>query len=109
MIEVYSNADSARVGFYRSLLEDAGIRTYFRNEFVSGAEVVVPVFYPAICVLDPEDEARALELIRSQDAPEFASKAADWKCDACGENVPGEFAQCWNCSAPAPEPTSQLT
>lgn len=108
MIEVYSNADSARVGFYRSLLEDAGIRTYFRNEFVSGVEVVVPVFYPAVCVLDEEDEARALQIIREQDFPSSAPPAADWNCTACGETVPGEFAQCWNCSAPHPEPTSAL-
>jgi len=108
MIEVFSHHDSARVGFYRSLLEDAGIRTHFRNEFVSGVEVVVPVFYPALCVLDEADEARALELIRSQSAAAPAP-GPDWQCPACSETVPGEFAQCWNCSAPLPEPTSLLS
>jgi hypothetical protein len=109
MIEVYSNADSARVGFYRSLLEDAGIRTFFRNEFISGAEVVVPIFYPAICVLDPADEARALALIRTQEMPDPFATAPDWVCAVCGEAVPSQFAHCWNCSAPAPEPSSLLT
>jgi len=108
MIEVYSNADSALVGFYRSLLEDAGIRTYFRNEFVSGVEVVVPVFYPAICVLNEEDEARALQIIREQSLT-ASSTGPDWNCATCGETVPGVFAQCWNCSAPLPEPTAMLS
>lgn len=105
MIEVYSSPDPARVGFFRSLLEDAGIRTFFRNEFVSGAEVAVPIFFPAICVLDEEDEPRAREIIRSQEAPSVSTAGPDWKCTACGESVPGEFAQCWNCSADHPEPT----
>ena len=99
MIEVYSHADSAIVGFYRSLLEDAGIKTYFRNEFVSGAEVIVPVFYPTICVIDPEDEARALEIIKNASLPNLTA-GPDWKCETCGENVPGTFDQCWNCSNP---------
>ncbi len=98
MIEVFSHADSAIVGFYRSLLEEAGIRTFFRNEFVSGAEIVAPVFYPAICILDEADEERALEIVRSQKLPQAAS-GPDWVCAACGETVPGNFDLCWNCSA----------
>lgn len=28
--------------------------------------------------------------------------ANDWTCDACGEQAPGNFELCWNCSAPRP-------
>jgi hypothetical protein len=103
VIEVFSHADSAIVGFYRSLLEEAGVKTYFRNEFVSGAEVVVPVFYPAICILDPADEERALEIIRTASQPDL-TPAPEWTCQSCGEVVPGSFAECWNCTNPDSEP-----
>ena len=102
MIEVYTHHDASLVGFYRTLLEDAGIRTHFRNEFISGAEVMIPVFYPAICVLEPEDEERARQIIHSQSAP-VAASGPDWKCPSCNETVPSTFNQCWNCSATYPE------
>ena len=102
MIEVFSHADTATVGFYRSLLEEAGIRTFTRNDNVSGAEVMVPVFYPALCVLAEEDEERALEIIKKARVPD-AVTGPDRPCPACGEMVPAEFAQCWSCSADLPE------
>jgi hypothetical protein len=102
MIEVYSNLDSGLVGFYRTLLEEEGIATFYRNEFVSGVEVVVPVFYPAICVVNPEDEMRARDIIRNAAAP-ASTAGADWTCTQCNETVPGNFSECWNCAATAAE------
>jgi len=102
MIEVFSHSDTATVGFYRSLLEEAGIRTFTRNDNVSGAEVMVPVFYPAVCVLEEEDEERALEIIKAAKLPQAAA-GPDRACPACGEMVPATFAECWGCSAAMPE------
>jgi len=37
--------------------------------------------------------------LRNADPPPAES---DWKCAQCGEAVPGNFANCWNCQAERP-------
>lgn len=105
MTELFRDPEMARVGQYQSILEAEGIATFVRNENLSGTEVVIPAFYPALCVVDDKDYARAVEIIRSyeQEAP---SSEEEIRCPLCGELSPGTFSECWNCqaalSAPVP-------
>ncbi len=94
---VFTHFDSARVGLCKSLLDEAGITTFIRNE-ASGnlTSIPVPVFYPALCVVNDADFDRARGLIAAQIAP-VVSTGADWICPHCQSRVPAGFAQCWNC------------
>jgi hypothetical protein len=98
MIELFRDPEMARVGQYQSILEAEGIPTFVRNETLSGTEVVIPAFYPALCVVDDKDHARAVEIIRSyeQETPGSDKEIA---CPKCGELSPGSFSVCWNCEA----------
>lgn len=99
MIEIYSNRDSARVGQFQSLLESEGIRTYFRNEFVSATTVAVPGTTPALCIMDEADLERGVELIRSYTESAGEEKTQEITCPKCGEKSPGTFESCWSCGA----------
>jgi len=103
MKTVFQDGDSALLGLYQSILEDASIRTVIHNSDTfhalagSGGAVFSPLTtFPELRVIDDEDYPEAMDLLRRarQGDP---SAAAEWKCPACEETVPGNFTSCWNC------------
>jgi hypothetical protein len=107
MTEIFVNRDYTVVGFYRTLLEEAGIACHIRNEFSHNmlTDIPIPSFYPALCVMRDEDAGRAVEIIREYQrgvAEDSAASGADWLCPACGETVPAAFGSCWKCEAARP-------
>ena len=98
MREIFVNQDHARVGFFKSVLDEAGIANFVRNELANNiAEMPSPLFFPALCVLHDEDYDEAMRILGKiyYDQP---SPAADWRCPKCNEEVPGTFDSCWQCS-----------
>lgn len=56
MREVFVNQDHARVGFYKSVLEEAGIPNFVRNETANNiTDMPSLVLFPALCVVHDED------------------------------------------------------
>lgn len=72
MKELFRERDYTRVGYYQSILEAVGIPTHVRNRdlVTMTTEVPIPEFFPALCVVNDEDYARALEVLRAQVATE---------------------------------------
>lgn len=105
MREVFTDIDSAKVGFYKSALEQAGIPCFVRNEFSNTSMSSIPshLFYPTLCVTDDDDFEAAVEVLRNfhNNPPPLH---APWLCPKCGEEVPGNFEECWQCGAPQAEP-----
>ena len=66
------------------------------------SEIPIPEFYPAICIVHPEDEARALGLVKGFLEDEGRPLGKDWVCQQCQESVPDSMNECWNCQAVAP-------
>ena len=106
MKEVFRNADSALVGMYQSLLEDAGIQCFIYNwttqqaviRGVAAAILPLPIFFPTLCVLNDDDYAEAMEILTTP-----TDSGEEWKCPACGEAVPNNFTSCWKCQSPRAE------
>jgi len=103
MKDVYTHIDSSRVGLFKSLLDEAGIPCFVRNEasanLVTG--VPIPVFYPALCVINDADYERATAIVAEyQEAP--LPDTGEWKCPHCQSLVPAGFDSCWNCERARP-------
>jgi hypothetical protein len=110
MKEVFTHHDPTLVGWKKSILEQAGIDCFIRNETTSatlgaGALGLVqsPLFDPALCIVDDAryDEAMAL-LGGVAQAPAGQAPpviGVDWRCPKCGETVPANFETCWNCGS----------
>jgi hypothetical protein len=98
MKEIYVHQDYTRVGFYKSILDEAGIPNLVRNEAThsSMSELPSPIFFPALCVLHDEDYGRAMQLL-SQIHYAPAEVLPDWSCAKCNAEVPGNFDSCWQC------------
>ena len=97
MREVFVHQDHARVGFYKSILDEAGIPNFIRNEMANNiTEMPSPIFYPTLCVLQDEDYGEAMGIL-SKIYYEQPTQEAEWRCPKCNEEVPGTFDSCWSC------------
>jgi hypothetical protein len=95
MKTVYSASNLSLVSIFRSILEEHGIGCWIKNDFLSAGVGEIPPIecWPQICV-DDEDYAKA-KLIVEEALCLTAGPA--WKCDACGEDLEGQFTACWRC------------
>ena len=111
MKEVFVHHDPTIVGLKKSILEQAGIECFIRNENTSatlGAGVFglvqSPIFDPVLCIVDDNRYGEAMALLGKGNTPP-PLPGTDWPCPKCGEIVPGNFDVCWNCSAARPSGT----
>ncbi len=103
MKELFREQDITRVSYYKAVLEDHGIPTMIRNEYLTGSgltEIPIPEFFPALCVLNDEDYARAVAVIREHLAADQENADIEIACVSCGETNPGNFVTCWSCGGP---------
>ena len=100
MREVFVNQDHTRVGFYKSVLDEAGIPNFVRNESSNNSLTEMPslLFFPALCVVNDDDYDRAMQIL-GEIYYSPPSQAPDWRCPKCSEEVPGNFDSCWQCGA----------
>lgn len=107
MKEIFGNREGSIVGHYRSILEQAGIPCFVRNENAAAlSELQGPAFYPVLCVDDEYyEEAMAVLLPyyeRYRDEENAVAGREDWLCPRCSETVPASFDFCWNCEQSHP-------
>ena len=107
MKEIFVHPDLTQMAHCRSILEDAGIECFIRNEDTHDLIAGLPdlMRQPSLCVTNDADAERARELLREFESVE-KDGATDWKCPQCGETVPGNFGSCWKCDALRPQPGS---
>ncbi|MEM7672751.1 MAG: DUF2007 domain-containing protein [Verrucomicrobiota bacterium] len=97
--ELISDYDSAKIGLYKSVLENAGIPVIVKNwESSNITDVPIPALYPAIFVHTREDLKKGREILNSTDSDSDAA-LEDWVCRSCGETIERQFAECWKCQA----------
>lgn len=102
MKEIFRHHDHAKVGLLESVLTQEGIEIFLRNRnlTMSGlSEIPIPEFYPAICIVNPADEERALLLVKAFLDDERRPLGEDWVCGSCAESVPDSMSECWSCQA----------
>ncbi len=100
MKELFREPDITRVSYFKAVLEEHGIPTLVRNEFLTCSgltEIPIPEFFPALCVLNDEDYPQAVAIIREQLAANMKGADTEIACRSCGESNPGNFETCWSC------------
>lgn len=105
MKELFRERDIIHVNYYKALLAQCGIPTLIRNEYLTTAgltEIPIPEFFPALCVLNEEDYAPAVAIIREHLNATPANADLEIPCPTCGETSPGNFESCWACGNALP-------
>ncbi|MES2475034.1 MAG: DUF2007 domain-containing protein [Verrucomicrobiota bacterium] len=103
MKELFREQDITRVSYYKAVLEDNGIATLIRNEYLTGSgltEIPIPEFFPALCVMNDEDYVQAVAIIREHLTANQKNADIEITCISCGETNPGNFEICWSCGEP---------
>ena len=110
MKELFREQDITRVSYFKGILEDQGIPTMIRNEYLTGSgltEIPIPEFFPALCVMNDSDYAKAVALIREHLIPHGKNADIEIKCLSCAEENPGNFEICWSCGRELPVTASE--
>ncbi len=106
MREIFGSRDGSMVGHYQSILEEASIPCFIRNEHAASlSELQGPAFYPVLCVDDEFYDAAMALLQPYYEAGRSKEPGSDWICPQCRETVPSSFDSCWNCQYDQSEET----
>jgi hypothetical protein len=111
MKEVYTHSDLTMVGLCKSILENADIACFIRNENTRSLGLNIlgngpePTLDPALCITNDADLPRVQELLRDYLPTTTLPPVAEnlWECPQCKELVPATFECCWNCQTPKPD------
>lgn len=103
MQKVYSSPSLSMVYCAKNVLASHGIESLVRGENLTSLAGEIP-WTDAWAELWIPDEMRAEEareiLESSLNEAEHSEEA--WKCPACGEELEGQFTECWKCGAEKP-------
>ncbi|MFN0076210.1 MAG: DUF2007 domain-containing protein [Prosthecobacter sp.] len=103
MRDLLTSLDSTRLGFYKSILEEAEIPCFIRNETTAQlTNIFIMPLQPTLCLLNDTDYDQASALLGSYRSSQPAS-SEEWLCLSCKESNPVSFELCWNCQAAKPE------
>lgn len=93
---IYTHENRFLVGNAQNILEQAGIRVVWKNEFASSAIGEISPFdtWPELWVVDDADYDHAIQIIANALS---APNAPEWVCGSCNELNDAAFETCWNC------------
>jgi len=104
---VYMANDLMTAHFVRSLLDAEGVAAVISGEALSFYSGKLPAdgMGPTVSVVRDEEYDRARGIVAAFERGERPMEEGDpWACPACGEELPGQFTQCWKCGAARPDP-----
>ena len=97
MKRVYTAESIVQVTHIHNLLSAEGIRSELRNDRLAGGIGEIPFLetWPELWV-EELDYERARELVEQElHGPGLEEPA--WTCPDCGEDIEGQFTECWKC------------
>jgi hypothetical protein len=97
MRKVHTAESLVEVAHLRNILESAGIPCIVRNDRLGGVVGEIPFVecWPELWIRDPGQELRARGLIEQALHPR--PTGGSWTCPDCGEQLEGQFLECWRC------------
>ncbi|MEX0806830.1 MAG: DUF2007 domain-containing protein [Candidatus Binatia bacterium] len=97
MKKVYCAKDPLMIGHLRNVLATFGIACLTKNLDLSSAAGELPPIdcWPELWV-DDDQVASAKSILKKTMAP-LQSVKKPWTCGGCGEEIEGQFSECWSC------------
>ena len=98
MKKLYSAQDPLMIGHLKNVLENQGIDCVIKNTYLASAVGELPPIecWPELWVVEDALYSMAAETLDKALAP-LGSVKKPWRCGKCGEEVEGQFTECWNC------------
>ena len=105
MKRVHTARHPAEAHLIKGMLEAEGIRASVLGDQLYGAYgelQVLPTVWVHDAALAMHAEALIVDFLRGGAARRHRHER--WTCAHCGENLEGQFTDCWNCGAPRAQP-----
>ena len=101
-LHVARHAPEAHV--VKGFLESNGIAAVVRGDHLQGGWGELPVDLCSVWVTDDAQYERANALLVSFFHGDHAHEFRDqnWRCSKCGEQIEGQFTECWSCGTHRP-------
>ena len=98
MKKVYTTKDPLMIGHLKNVLATFDIHCVTRHHELSSAAGELPPIdcWPELWVVDDHRQAEAEAILRKTLAP-LKSVKRSWLCVGCGEEIEGQFSECWKC------------
>ena len=103
MKPLHTARHAAEAHLIRGYLESQGINAIVRGEYLSGGIGELPADLCKVWVVDDREFTRADQLLQQFLRGDAARAHAHerWRC-SCGEDIEGQFTDCWSCGATRP-------
>jgi hypothetical protein len=100
MQRIYSAKDPLMIGHLRNVMASFGIKCVAKKlDLISAAGELPPIeCWPELWVVDDKKVNRAKSILKKTLAP-LAAVKKPWACAGCGEEIEGQFSECWNCGS----------
>jgi len=98
MKRLYCAKDPLMIGHLRNVMALHGIGCMTRKlDLATAAGELPPIeCWPELWITDDERFAEAKAVLKKTLAPVGAVRKP-WRCDGCGEEIEGQFSECWKC------------
>jgi hypothetical protein len=98
MKRIHSAKDPLMIGHLKNVMATFGIKCVAKKlDLISAAGELPPIeCWPELWVVDDDKVVKAKRILKKTLAP-LASVKRSWTCNGCGENIEGQFSECWNC------------
>ncbi len=105
MKHVHTAKHPTEAHLVKGMLEAEGIRAAVLGDQLYGAYGELPVL-PTVWVLDDalatQADALIIDFLRGAAARRYGHER--WICTHCGEQLEGQFTECWQCGVTRPQP-----
>lgn len=93
---IYTNENRFIVNNIKNIINNSGIETIFKNEFIAGAAGDLSPFdtWLEIWVVNDNDYTQSVNLISALEKNNLQNS---WVCVQCHEENPATFETCWHC------------
>jgi hypothetical protein len=94
---VYSASNLSLVSIFQNVLEEHGIKCWIKNQYLSAGMGEIPPIecWPQLYVADELYQ----EAKRIVEEALVVKVGPAWNCDSCGEELEGQFTECWKCGS----------
>ena len=103
MKQLYTTQNPLMISHLKNILETCGIDCLVKNTYLASAMGELPPIecWPELWVVDDVKYEKARALLEETLSPVVAVKKP-WRCKRCGEEVEGQFSECWQCGHSQP-------
>ena len=108
MRKVYGSQLAPMVGHLKNVLESHGINCLIKNDLGGAAGEIPPIeCWPELWILDDYQFDEASAIVSAASLENSVAPKGRWIC-SCGEELEGQFTDCWRCGASCTDQDNDL-